>query len=37
MKQTLDQQIQFQKLKAESEKRTNPQDNSYGVIGNVFR
>ena len=37
MKQTLDQQVQFHQMKTEENKRTNPEEHSYSVIGNVFK
>lgn len=37
MKETLDQQIKLHNQKGEEEKKTNPEDISYAVIGNVFK
>ena len=37
MKETLVQQIKLHNQKGEEEKKTNPEDISYAVIGNVFK
>lgn len=37
MKNTLDLQIDIQHRKSQQEKRVNPQQNTYSVIGNMFK
>ena len=37
MKQTLNKQVENHQWKAEQERRSNPEEASYAVIGNLFR
>ena len=37
MKETLERQVKQHNMKKLQEKKINPEENSYGIIGNVFR
>ena len=37
IKSTLDNQIKLNERRREEERKINPEDHSYGIIGNIFK
>lgn len=37
IKSTLDHQMKVNEIRREQERKINPEDHSYGIIGNIFK